>query len=510
MTPNDMLRTRLRPLHALDNPLATGRYVLYWMQQQRRLHDNFALQHAVYQANTLGLPLLIYEALRVDYPFAADRHHGFALASMIEHRQVLADTPGIGYFPYVEMAPGEGKGLVDALVGQAAWVVTDEIPCFIVPGHNRALQRIARSHNVPATAVDSCGLLPIALLDKPCPSAAVFRRHVHKHMAHALQASPSKFPLKNLTSTDWDAKNLNTIHKRWPASHEWLDSFATNPVSALAQLPIDHDVPYLPGRGGTRQGQRELEAFVANRLAQFGEKKGDACESTHSGLSPYLHWGHLSSHEIVQAAWEHERPWDPGLLPEKGGKRIGFWPLSEPTQTFLDQICTWRELGHHTASLRPELYDSFDIIPDWAQKSLMAHSSDTREFEYTLEEFEQGRTHDDIWNATMGQLREDGIIHSYLRMLWSKKILEWSPNPQQAYEWTIYLNNKWAVDGRNANSWSGVLWCFGLYDRPWFERDVFGVIRFMSSASTSKKMKLGSYLERYTSTIPSSAQLKDG
>ena len=139
-------------------------------------------------------------------------------------------------------------------------------------------------------------------------------------------------------------------------------------------------------------------------------------------------------------------------------------------------------------------------------KSLAAHADDKRPYCYSLDESEHSQTHDEVWNATMGQLRETGIVHSYLRMLWGKKILEWSPSPEEAYERAIHLNNKWSIDGQNANSWSGVFWIFGLYDRPWFERDIYGVIRYMSSDSTNKKMKLKNYIERYSKPIPSSTQ----
>ncbi|TVR45505.1 MAG: deoxyribodipyrimidine photolyase [Planctomycetota bacterium] len=496
MTAADFLDYRLRPLNPSGKPRGDGRYVLYWMQQHRRLAYHHGLQHAVYRARQHRLPLLIFEALRVDYPHAADRHHAFCIHGMLEHRRALAPGP-VGYYPYVEDRPGAGKGLLAALSRQAAEVITDEVPCFIVPGHNRALGRIAAEQGLRATAVDSCGLLPIHLLEKPCPTAAVFRRHVHRHMVTALASSPKANPLTGTPLAPFSWECLGPIPQRWPSADAWLDHFSQQPEAALAQLPIDHGVPLVPGRGGRRCGLGELRDFLRHRLKDYGERRSDPAQPVASGLSPYLHWGQLSAYEILRAVWEAEQPWDPGLLPEKGGARLGFWPLSESAQSFLDELITWRELGHHTGALRPEAYDRYDSLPEWALKSLAAHAGDPRPHCYTLEQLEAAQTHDEIWNASMRQLRSEGMIHNYLRMLWGKKILEWSPDPETAYQRAIHLNNKWSLDGRNANSWSGVLWCFGRYDRPWFEREIFGSIRYMSSDSTRRKFRMQSYLQTY-------------
>lgn len=496
MNAADLLNLRLRALNPDGQPCTGGRYVLYWMQQQRRLDHHYGLQHAVYRAREHRVPLIIFEALRVDYPFAADRHHAFALNGMLEHRDHLADS-SVGYYPFVEAYPGQGKGLLASLLDHAVEVITDEIPCFIVPGHNRALQRLAQQRGLRATAVDSCGLLPNRLLDKACPTAAVFRRHAHKHLAAALAAAPKADPLRDAGLPAWDDALIPAVCKHWPRSQQWLDHYADDPDGALATLPIDHQVNRVINRGGSSRGQQELRHFIAELLPQYGQKRSDPAHPVASGLSPYLHWGQLSSHQIVRAVWEAERPWDLGQLPEKGGARLGYWPLSESAQSFLDELVTWRELGHHTATLRPHDYDRFDSLPQWALDSLAAHADDPRPHRYDLDALENAQTHDEIWNATMRQLRQEGMIHNYLRMLWGKKILEWSPDPETAYQWAIHLNNKWSLDGRNANSWSGVLWCFGRYDRPWFERDIFGVIRYMSSDSTRRKFKMAEYLHRY-------------
>lgn len=487
------LNTRLLSLNQ-QPPASDGRYVLYWMQQQRRLHYNFAVQHACYRAAQHQCPLLIIETLDCNYAWASDRHHSFAIAGMCDHRQACKGLQ-VGYFPFIEEKPGDMAQLMQALAEASCEVVTDDVPCFFVDGNNQ----LAADWPVRATAVDSNGILPMRLLEKPCPTAAVFRRHLHKHAAAALSVFPAANPLTERPLTRWRDTLLPPLPQRLGASHTFLKAWLASPTQSLTKLPIDHSVAIVPGRGGRRAALRECEHFIAEKLSRYGAERSDPVADSASGLSPYLHWGHISSHEILQQVWEHEADWDIGRLPEKGGARLGFWPLSESAQRYIDELLTWRELGYHTATLRPDAYGSYHGLPDWARLTLAQHSDDPRPYTYTLDEFTRAQTHDEVWNAAMRQLLREGIIHNYLRMLWGKKILEWSPGPEIAFEWALILNNKWSLDGNNPNSFSGVSWCFGRYDRPWFERDIFGKIRYMSSDSTRRKFPLSSYLERYKS-----------
>ena len=167
-------------------------------------------------------------------------------------------------------------------------------------------------------------------------------------------------------------------------------------------------------------------------------------------------------------------------------------------ESFLDELITWREIGFNMCALRPSDYDQFESLPDWAQQTLGEHADDPREFVYSLEAFEQARTHDPIWNAAQRQLVREGRIHNYLRMLWGKKILHWTASPQEALAVMIELNNKYAIDGRDPNSYSGIFWVLGRYDRAWGpEREVFGKIRYMTSQSTQSKLKMKHYLAEY-------------
>ena len=163
----------------------------------------------------------------------------------------------------------------------------------------------------------------------------------------------------------------------------------------------------------------------------------------------------------------------------------------------MDQLVTWRELGYNMCRWRAD-HDRYDSLPDWAVRTLRDHFDDTRDHLYSLQEFEAAETHDELWNAAQRQLRVDGSIHNYLRMLWGKKILHWSKSPLEALRIMIELNNKYALDGRDPNSYSGIFWILGRYDRPWGpERPIFGKVRYMSSRNTRRKLKVAGYLDRY-------------
>ena len=167
-------------------------------------------------------------------------------------------------------------------------------------------------------------------------------------------------------------------------------------------------------------------------------------------------------------------------------------------EQFLDQFVTWRELGYNFSSHRPGDYDSFESLPDWALETLATHARDERAVIYTLKDFASARTHDALWNAAQRQLVSEGRIHNYMRMVWGKKILEWSRTPEEALEIMIELNNRYGLDGRNPNSYSGIFWCLGRYDRPWGpERPIFGKVRYMSSENTARKLHVKEYLEKY-------------
>ena len=468
-----------------------GDYVLYWMIAARRARASHALDHAIARARALEVPLLVLEPLRAGYRWASDRLHRFVLDGMADNARAFA-AAGITYYPYVEPAPGEGRGLLAALAARAACVITDEVPCFCLP-HMVAAAGAALP--VRLEQVDGTGILPLRAHGKALPSAAAFRRHWQKVIHPHLVAMPSSAPLARLPTWLRDAEIPASVLRRWPMAS---DRLLAGDASALAALPIDHRVAPAPYRGGAVAAGEALADFLEHKLDRYADERSQPEDDVGSGLSPYLHFGHVAVHEVVRAVWDRAG-WDPSRAAVRAnGRRDGWWGLPAASESFLDEILTWRELGHGFVFHRPHDHDRYESLPDWARRSLDEHAADPRPHVYGLDELAAAQTHDPLWNAAQTQLVREGRFHNYLRMLWGKKILEWTPSPRAALAALIELNNRYAVDGRDPNSYSGIFWTLGRFDRPWAPvRPIFGVIRYMSSQNTARKLRVKEYVQRY-------------
>ena len=265
----------------------------------------------------------------------------------------------------------------------------------------------------------------------------------------------------------------------------------------VASLPIGHEVFGVESRGGSVQGKRLLKIFLEKKLSLYPEARNHPDEEGSSGLSPYLHFGHIAVHEVFRKII-HQEEWNPGYISRKTtGGRSGWWGMGEAAEAFLDQLITWREVGFNMCRLQKD-YDQYGSLPGWALKTLHDHKKDPRPYLYSPDVFERAGTHDALWNAAQTQLLEEGRIHNYLRMIWGKKILQWTASPEKALDLMIELNNKYALDGRDPNSYSGIFWVLGRYDRAWGpERPIFGKVRFMSSKNTLRKLKAREYMQKY-------------
>ena len=463
-------------------------FVLYWMTASRRRAHNWALARAVAHARELALPLVVLEPLRCDHPFANARLHRFMLDGMRANRAAFADRKAL-YWPYVEPEPGAARGLLAAFAALAAVVVTDEYPCYFLPA---AVAAAAARIDVQLELVDGNGLVPLRVADRTCVRAVDFRRFLQKALPRHLAAAPPADPLAG-RSLPRLAGLPPQLARRWPAASEALLA------GDLAELPIDQTVAAVPGTpGGAEAGGRVLRRFLEQRLGRYADDHSHPDREATSGLSPYLHFGHVGVHEVFAALARHEQ-WTPDRLSGTAtGKRDGYWGMSAAAEAFVDQLVTWRELGFHVCHRMPDTYDRFESLPEWARRTLAEHATDRRDPCYELPTFAAAATHDPLWNAAQRQLLREGTIQNYLRMLWGKKILEWSRTPQEALATMLELNNRYALDGRDPNSYSGIFWCLGRHDRPWApKRPIFGMVRFMSSASTMRKLRLRTYLERF-------------
>jgi deoxyribodipyrimidine photo-lyase len=470
---------RLRQVN--DRPIdASGRFILYWIQAYRRLNHNHSLDHALQWAIGLKKPLVVYEGLRLNYPWASARLHQFILEGMADN-VARAKRLGINYWPFVETSDQPGRGLLHDLAKRACLVITDDFPAFIIP---RQTASLAKRSPVRVIAVDGNSMVPLSLLGGPVVAAAHMRPRIHEAFAEAWRHRAAKEP---------EFPKVIRVKIAAPFA-VWQPG---NIQKFIATLPIDQSVIRITNvGGGYTHAKRVLQSFEKKRLPGYAVHRSEPAEPDQghgSGLSPYLHFGHLSIEEVVTKVlgrWSLKR-----LNPKCRGKREGYYQDDADVNAFLDEAITWRDVGYHWHYHRGADVATLETaLPAWALATLLKHAKDRREHLYTSGQLEAADTHDELWNAAQTELVRNGTIHNYLRMLWGKKVLEWTESPTEAYRILVHLNNKYALDGRDPNSYTGILWCFGLFDRPWPpERPVFGSVRYMSSANTARKFDLEGY-----------------
>ncbi len=483
----------LRIVSLTERPVdPSGDFVVYWMTAFRRTRFNFALQRAIEWTNRLGKPLLIVEAVRLHYRWSCDRFHQFIIDGMIDNAQACKDTQAF-YVPYVEQKAGAGSGLIEELGKRSCIVISDDFPCFF---HPHLYQRVAKKWPFAMELVDSNGLMPLRATDRTFTVAHSYRRYMQKEIASHLNEMPLENPLQELKQPS--LKSLpKSIAQRWPVT-----SMRDLEKIDLATLPIDHSVQPATEddnvvRGGEAEARKCLDRFLKRRLADYAEARNEPDQAGSSWLSPYLHFGHISAHEIFAKITQAEK-WEVGKLSKPNGSMNGFWNMSSNAEAFIDQLLTWREIGFNMCHREPN-FGAFESLPEWAKTTLDHHVKDPRPQIYSLEELDQATTHDPLWNAAQRQLVREGRIHNYLRMLWGKKVLQWTRTPQEALDILIQLNNRYALDGRDPNSYSGIFWIFGRYDRAWGpERPIYGKVRYMTSESTQNKFHVKKYLEKHS------------
>lgn len=435
-----------------------ARYVVYWMQMYKRTTHNHALTFAIRRANELKLPLVVFEGLKYYYPWASDRIHTFILEG-VEDRRVQFECVGARYIFYLQKDRDSPKDVVAQLAREAACIVTDDFPCFIIPEHNR---RVAESANIPVYAVDSNGIIPMARFEKEEYAAYTIRPKIKKLLPDYLK------PYKEETIA------IDGVRLRVEIPETDVTDATISKL--VAECDIDHSVvPSNVYHGGDVNAHIRLDKFVNEILPDYETARNKPDRDGSSRLSAYLHFGFLSPLEIALAVQNSNAP--------------------EPSkEAFLEELIVRRELSFNL-TLRNPHFDSLAALPAWVHKTMREHIDDERQFVYTLEELENGETHDELWNAAQREMVATGEMHNYVRMLWGKNVIAWSPTYEVAFETLVHLNNKYCLDGRDPNSYAGILWCFGKHDRPWMERDVFGTMRYMTSGSTGKKFNSKKYIE---------------
>lgn len=453
---------RIRPLN--DSPLRpNARYVLYWSQVNRRVAFNHALAHAADLANRHNLPLLVYEGITCTYTAANDRIHTFMLEAVPE---VAASLRGLhaGYFFYLRARKESPNDLLYRLAEHALCVVTDDYPAFIAAAHNHS---VPGKIGVAYIAVDSSCIVPMSVHEKRAYGAYTIRPKIHRELPNYLKpVAPLR--LKHKWNDDLlpaTARNVRT------------EVTPSNIPALVASCEIDHSInPSISFTGGPGAASKHLKVFVETKLARYSRESGKPSKHATSDLSPYLHFGHISSLEVALAAREYA---------EEHKLMAG---------EFLEELIVRRELAFNFAHFAPDV-ESFDVLPDWCKKTMHEHARDARPHLYTRQQLHDAGTSDQLWNATQKELLIRGKIHGYYRMYWGKKIIEWTRTYEEALRIMIDLHDVYALDGRDPNTYTNILWLFGLHDRPWFERPVFGQLRYMSFDGMKRKTDVDAYVK---------------
>jgi deoxyribodipyrimidine photo-lyase len=437
-------------------PASDAKCVVYWMQRAERGVENPALDCAIEVANELALPLVTFFSAISNLPRANLRHYAFLNQGLHDVEEDMAER-GV---PLIVRRPPENK--LEPFLSEvgAGIVIGDENPLREPERWRRVLAGRLR---IPFWTVDADVIVPSQLFTKGFYAQHLFRRQLDPLLPQYL-VEP-KTP---------------KLQKQWP------------PHTKIARWILDGDItrgwrhfdrsvkPVDTFRGGAHAARRRLRHFVEHQLAGYETARRKPEVNGTSQLSPYLHFGHISPLRIVLQV---KRAVDAGKAPKSA------------YDAFVNEMVGWRELAVNFVIHSRETYDTIECAEPWAQKTLREHLRDKREYEYTYEQLARGETHDPLWNAAQLQMVRYGWMHNILRMYWGKKILEWSPNPARAYEWVVLLNDTYELDGRDPNSYAGIAWAIaGKFDRPWFEREIFGTIRYMSGASTGKKFDSKLYM----------------
>ncbi|NTW69753.1 MAG: deoxyribodipyrimidine photo-lyase [Chlorobiaceae bacterium] len=440
-----------RRITPLNNCRDENGPVLYWMSRDQRVRHNWALLFARKKAEQLRQPLMVVFTLAPSFLNAPLRHYDFMLKGLQEVETKLRKL-NIPFF----LLQGEPESELSrfAIEMKAGVIVTDYSPLKI---SRKWKNTIGTQLSIPLFEVDTHNIVPCRMASgKQEYAARTFRPKITALLSDFLTCFPELEPLASTTGNspvDWEsiAYNLEVDHRVAPV--KWL-----NP--------------------GEEAAANCLETFLEKRLATYAGQRNDPNSGALSNLSPYLHFGQISAQHIALQALKSSAP-------------------EENRSAFLEELIVRRELSENYCRYN-EQYDSAEGFPSWAKESLLKHASDHREYCYTTEEFENALTHERVWNAAQLELVKTGKIHGYMRMYWAKKILEWSESPEQAFKTAIYLNDRYALDGRDPNGYTGVAWSIGgVHDRPWFERPVYGKIRYMNASGCARKFDVSRYIARF-------------
>jgi deoxyribodipyrimidine photo-lyase len=435
-------------------PDPEGKCVVYWMQRSHRGVDNPALDVAVEAANDLGKPVVVYLAPVPYYPHANLRHYQF----LVEGIPDIAEAVARRNAGFVLRRYPDHSLLRFCEEVRPALVVGDENP-MREPEHWREIA--AKKLRVPFWTVDADVIVPTQLIEKEQYAAFIIRKKLEAQLDRFLMK-----PKNTRAKVAWKAPaKLRSLPPDFDLTTGWDLDRSVSPVNTF--------------KGGTKEALRLLREFVEKKLPRYGERRNHPELDGTSRLSPYLHFGHISPVTMALAVHAADAP-------------------AEDKRAYINQLLVWRELAINFVTYNPD-YDNFESGENWAHRTLAEHARDPRPVLYSDRQLENAETHDPLWNAAQLQMTQSGWMHNYMRMYWAKKILEWSRTPADAYRRAVIMNDKYLLDGRDPNGYAGIAWSIvGKFDRPWFKRPIFGMVRYMSGQSTGKKFDSEKYIEQQT------------
>ncbi len=436
----------------------TGDYILYWMRTAVRVDHNPALITALELAQQFDKPVLVYHAVSERYPYASDRHHTFIIEGAMDVAKDMKRF-NIPYFFHVEREGHRGAHL-DSLASDAVCIVTEDMP---IPFLGHWTERLAERTHKTVYLVDTDCIVPMKLSRKAPTSAFQFRDRFAETRQHRLEYTT--FP---------------DISSLWSNRSNWTPSLPFEPVDLdncviselLKGCAIDHSVLPVPHtKGGCTQAQHRWKSFKHKGLSQYHKRRNDPLKKGVSRMSAYLHYGMISSFQLARESMEYGA----------GGEK------------YRDELLIWRELAHHWCFHTPQP-QHWMSLPKWARDTLEAHQHDTRAETYSWQQLRWAQTDDELWNLCQQSLNLQGELHNNVRMTWGKQLIEWFDNPRKALRMTLDLNNRLSLDGRDPSSYGGILWCFGLFDRPFKpEQSVWGTIRERTSQVHARRLSVEAY-----------------
>ncbi|CAN8067984.1 unnamed protein product [Agarophyton chilense] len=463
--------SRVHTLNSNDSN-KSGTFVLYWMSNSVRTRYNFALGHAIYLCEKYQKPLRVahvFDTVAQDGQPLPERHAAFQLESLLDVEQDLRQQS----IPFAVIEPGHDTcNTITALAAQAAVVVTDTSYLRLGRADREA---VASSIKVPLHVVEADVVVPVEEASNKSEYAA---RTIRPKITRALKEF--LVPMKEIDLTQQSMCDVKGWIKSVGPDLHLLD--LSDLDAALKHMDgIDRGAPRVSFfRGGQREAESRLETFVTKRLREYGSGRNEPAKQLQSDLSPFLRAGNISPIDIALRT------------KESAAKKSS---MKESEESFLEELIVRRELAVNACWFNPKGYDKYEqIVPNFAKESLALHQSDKRPKIHTYDELEAALTSDPFWNAAQLEMIVRGKMHGYMRMYWVKRIIGWVGNPEDAMDYALRLNNRWELDAVDPNSYTGVIWCFGLHDRGWTERPIWGKVRYMNESGLKRKFNMDAYI----------------